>query len=154
MDYIALSFSGVAVAISMFNLWRGARDGRAIKKQEWNQMRSDAVMAVIDERSSIRSAAAALEAARFDARLAHDNEAVTAADHLVEMLNSALVGNAALEAGLRETPALKGTAAELSDMERRLRALEALGASDKQAIRNADSVADTIWKKLMAAKGI
>ena len=153
-DYISLSFSGVAVAISMFNLWRGARDGKAIKKQKWNQMRSEAIIAVIDERSSIRSAAAALEAARFDARLAHDSEAVTAADRLIEMLNSALVGNAALEAGLRETPVLKGTSAELSEMERRLGALKALGASDKQAIENADSVADAIWRKLMAAKEI
>ena len=153
-DYISLSFSSVAVAISMFDLWRGARNARAIRKQKWNQMRSEAIIAMIDEKSSIRSAAAALEAARFDARLAHDDEAVTTADRLIDMLNSALVGNAALEAGLRETPALKGTSEELSDMERRLGTLKALAVSDKQAIRDADSAADAIWRKLMAAKGI
>ena len=154
MDYIALSFSGVAVAISLFNLWRGARDGKAINKQQWNQMRSEALIRMIDEKSSIKSAAAALETARFDARRAHDNESVATADRLLEMLNSALVGNAALEAGLRATPVLEGTLAELADLERRLGELQALASSDKQAIQNADSVADAIRRKLMAAKGI
>ena len=154
MDYIAWSFSGVAVAISLFNLWRGARDARAIKKQQWNQMRSEAIIAMVDEKSSIKSAVAALEAVRYDAQLAHDHEAVTTADRLVEMLKSALVGNAALEAGLHERPVLKGTSAELSDLKRRLGELRALASSDKQAIQNADSVADAIRRKLMTAKGI
>ena len=155
-DYFSLSFSGVALALSMYNLWRASRVESAIAKQKLDQMKFDAITWVIDARSSIRDARESLEAAYFEARTAKDPDVALSADEHIKSLDQALINNAAIEAGLRGMPTATadGTSTELQAMEGVLGTAKTHAAGAKDEAKSAAAVAEVIRRKLRAAKAI
>jgi hypothetical protein len=133
-DYFSLSFSGIALALSVFNVWRAKRGGQAVVKQKLEQMKFEAIISTINARSSVRVAREGVTAARFEAQMAGAVDAVTLADKQIEALNEILADSATFEALLQEMPidTAKGTSAELQRME------GDLGVSRAQAARHID----------------
>lgn len=89
-DYLTFTFSAAALALSTYNLIRGRLDAKSLNRRSFEQKRFEGVATATEVMAQYTQIEGALQALRFEARLAGDTTLVNQADGQITAAKKAL----------------------------------------------------------------